>query len=204
MSDESRNTESPKPRKRMLRFGLLSLFLLLTIAAIAFSFVFGDVSRLAAANTFLEFTNTGAGQSGLKPKSLPAWQLKIYGEEKLRPASSILIYKETKTDGTYWKQFAKHSASFPEVRSLVINRVQIPVEAGAVIKNFSNLEQLTFTLCEFESIEVLDNLHQAKFVYFDQCQVGLEDVERLRTKFPNTFFVANNAGPEYQSPILRR
>lgn len=206
MNDQLHDLESQQPRrKRKFRFGLLSLLVLIAIVSVGLSVFISQPYRRAAANTFLDETDTHFLRVGVEAEEVAGWQISLYGEEKLQPVSSLTILKETvsKTQG-YMSKLARHSKAIPEVRSLSLKHIEIPDEVGEMLAAFEDLQELCCTRCKFKSIDVLMRLHQPKFVYLDQCEnLELDDVERLRAKYPETFIVVANAGSEYTSPVIR-
>ena len=193
-----------KTRRSKFRFGLLSMLILFALASIIPAVFVSQPYRRSAANQFLQYSQTAIGRGGLEQPPPPNWQIQLYGEEALQPVSSIFISNETvASTEAYWTKLARHSKALPEVKSLSITNTRIPKNADRILASFRDLEELVCTRCQFDSILVLEKLHNARIVFLDQCDIRIEDAERLREKLPNTFFIVSNAGPEYASPIVR-
>lgn len=191
---QENSTDAMKlPKRFRIRFGLMTMLLAMTLAAIVIGFAIGKPARLAAATKFLQQTKTEY-ETAREFERVPKWQNWLFGEENLRPITEVRIYNKTEFTADYWARFRAHTKAMPSVHYLRIENVVVNEDTKRAVKILSSLKTFTCSDCNFEiSTADLTALVDPDFIYLENSGFDLEDAIFLRNKFPQTFVVVVGA-----------
>ena len=183
---------SPAKRRFRFRFGILSLLVVMTASAIVLHSLFKGPMAMASANRFFAQTVTDVWQEGKHDIPFPNWQQRIFGVAELTPIDSVRVRDTTQTQRSgYWQRLGAHLKTMPVI-SLELEEVTLAEEIWSSYRALPKLKYLGFSNCKISNLDLLACDEPPNYMIFWDCGVTLEQAEKLRAAYPETFVIAHN------------
>ena len=182
----------PAKRRFRFRFGILSLLVFLTVSALVLHSLFKRPMAMASANRFFSQTGTEVWQEGKHEILFPPWQQKIFGADNLTPIDSVRVCDTTQTQqARYWQRLRANLKVMP-VMYLELEEMTFTGETWSRIGALPKLKYLGFSNCKITSLDLLVCDDPPNYLIFWDCGVTLDQAEKLRAMYPETFLIAHN------------